>query len=61
MWIFVIAIILDLIRGIWALTHMDMSPFWRTVNIILVSIEGIIILGLLVFWFVGSMMDNNKK
>lgn len=57
--LFIVALILDIARGIYALTTLELSPFWRTFDIILLVIEVLILLGLLVFG--GGKIDGDKK
>ena len=55
----IIALILDIARGIYALTTLELSPFWRTFDIILLVIEVIVLLG--IFLLGGQKSDEEKK
>jgi len=57
--LFIVALILDIARGIYALTTLELSPFWRTFDIILLVIEVLILLGLLIFG--GGKIDGDQK
>ena len=49
-----------MIRCIWALSTLELSPFWRTFNIVFLIIESIV---LLVLFFVssGKSSDDDNK
>lgn len=55
----IVALILDIARGIYALTTLELSPFWRTFDIILLVIEVLVLLGILVLS--GGRSDEEKK
>ena len=55
----IVALILDIARGIYALTTLELSPFWRTFDIILLVIEVLVLLGILVLS--GGRNDEEKK
>lgn len=52
------ALLFDIIRCIWVLSTLELSPFWRTFNIILLIIEVIVLLVLIVVGARKSSDDN---
>lgn len=58
--LFLCILLSDMIRCIWALSTLELSPFWRTFNIVFLIIESIVLLVLFLLSSGKSSGENNK-